>query len=350
MLNTNSLGQSLGYQNGTLVEQIPNGDLVAPIVQSAPTTTLPEVYGMPEDQYVTTLSGYGTGSAKADIFHSNALLTFNSLSMTPATQDTIIFSQDGNTVTLSTNVPNEQYSTTLHSRVGTSVREYTVANTAMESGEKITQALINGGASFEINNQGSAKTYDLTIQQVGTGQGVTSLTGLNIGAGETHVFTVNDWTNLPSTGVNLQVLNSQGTNVATEALQVTFADANRKTQLTVNTLDKLFRFLGSNLDSDQIKAPKMRVINIDPSNPSSALAYNKLTKKWQPDPSKLGVPPLAAACVSQCQFDAVPKELIVIPYEDANILFFAVAVHSTKDRCLAFLYQKSTKKTFLLVE
>jgi hypothetical protein len=271
--------------------------------------------------------------------------------MTPTTQDTITVSQDGNTATLGTNAANESYSATLYSTVGASIRDYAVSNTSMASGDQITLAVTNGGASFEIVNQGSAKSYDLTLLQVVAGvRGMASFTGLTIGANETDIITPNDWTNLATTEVDFQVKNGQGTIVTTEALQITFADARRNTQLTVNTLDKLFRFVAPSYDSGVVNAPKMQVININPSNPSAALTYNKQTGTWQPDPSKLGAPPQAAAWLSQGQLKAVPKELIVIPYEDKNILFFAVAVHSTTNKCVAFLLQKSTGKVYLLNE
>ncbi len=350
MQNTDSSGRALGYQNGTFVQQIPGAMRILPHAGSSAGSSFPEAYVLPAaGQYVTTLSGTGIGPAGAGFLRDAAALTFTSQSMTPSTRDTINFSQDGNTVTLGTNVANEQYSTTLYQKLTNSTRKYTVGNTAIASGETITQAIINGGASFEVINQGKPKTYDLTLEQVGLGSATTSLTGLAIGSGETHIFTVSDWTNLPATEVDLQVKNSQGTTISTKALKITFVDAQRKTHLTVNTLDKLFQFTAPSFDSGLINAPKMRVINIDPANPSAAMTYNKQTKTWQPDPSKLGAPALAAAWVSQCQFKTVPKEFIVIPYEDANILFFAVAAHSTTDKCVAFLYQKSTKKIYILI-
>jgi len=331
--NTNSVGAAVGTK-------------VKPIGGSS----FPGIYVLPVGEYVTTLSGTGTGSATAGFLRSSAALTFTSQNITLDTRDTIIFSQDGNTVTLGTNVANEHYTTTLFQDLGTSTREYTVGNTTMASTETIRLALINGGTSFEIINHGNPKTYDLTLTQVGAGAATISLTGLAIGAGETDIFTVSDWTNLPTTEVDLQVLDSQGKSVTTKSLQLTFADAQRKTQLTVNTLDKLFRFLAPGFDSGVITAPKMKVININPSNPSVVMTYNKQTKTWQPDLSKLGAPPAAAAWISQCKFSVVPKELIIIPYEDKNILFFAVAAHSTTNRCVAFLLQKSTGKVYLLIE
>ncbi|HUL00253.1 MAG TPA: hypothetical protein VLX29_05285, partial [Nitrospirota bacterium] len=361
MLTTDNVGRSLGYQNGNLVEQIPGGRLIRPFLDSSTTSTFPEAYILPTGQYVTTLYGNNTGTATANFILSPSLststsnsivslLTFTSYTMTPTTQDTIIFSQDGNTVTLGTNAASEHYSNTLSHEISNSARSYTVSNTTISSGETITMEVINGGASFGIVNQGEPKTYDLTLTQVGAGAGTTSFTGVTIGAGESQIFTPSDWNNLSTTEVDWQVKNSQGKIVTTEALQIAFKDVQRNTQLTINTLDKQFRFLATNFDSGLINAPEMKVINIDPSNPDPALRYNAKTKTWSLDPSKLGAAQQAQALLSQQTFTVLPKELIVIPYEDNNIVFFAVAsVNSNKEKCFAFLLQKSTGKIYLLI-
>jgi hypothetical protein len=230
VLNTDSTGKALGYvylTNGIKAYAAISGAMqMMSTSSSSPDSPFPEAYVLPAGQYLTTLSGNSTGSATATLFESNAALAFTSSGTTPTNQDTVIFSQDGNTVTLGTNAASEQYSTTLFSQLGTAVREYTVGNTTMANGETITQAVINGGASFEIVNQGNAKTYDLTLQQLGAGQGQTFFTGLSIGAGETQTFTPSDWTNLGAAPVNLQVQNSQGTSSGTlQAAAITSANS-----------------------------------------------------------------------------------------------------------------------------
>ena len=220
MLNTDSQGRSVGYQNGALVEQIPGGGLIRPLDDSSTTSSFPEAYRLPGGQYVTTISGNGVGSATATLFTPATFATFTSASIAPSTQDTINLSQDGSTVTLGTNAVSEQYSTTLSNDLGISTHESTVSNTSIASGETISIGLVNGATSFQIANQGSPKSYDLTLDQVGTaGVGQTSFTGLSIGAGETHTLTPSDWTNLGTAPVNLQIQNSQGTTTATGTVQ-----------------------------------------------------------------------------------------------------------------------------------
>jgi hypothetical protein len=179
---------------------------------SAAGSSFPEAYVTLPGPHVTTLSGTGTGTATAGLLRSNTALTFASQNMTPTTKDDIIFSQDGNAATLSTNAASEHYSAALIRNLGpTSERKYTVKNTSMAAGETIGLAIDNSGGGFRISNQGSSKTYDSTLEQVGEGQGQISFVSMSIGANETHTFTPTDWTHLDSAPVNLQIQNSQGT-------------------------------------------------------------------------------------------------------------------------------------------
>ena len=207
LLFTNPQGQSIGYKNGTLVQQVPGARLILPLAQSS--SSFPEAYRLPGGQFSTTVSGSGEGSATATLFSSAALLTFTSPNMMETTMDIINLSQDGSTVTLSTNAGMEQYSVTLSTDVGNAAREATVSNTTMASGDSITLILLNG--AFQISNQGGAKSFDLMLDQVGTGASQTVFTGLSIGANEIDTFTPGDWTNLGTAPVKLQIQNSQGT-------------------------------------------------------------------------------------------------------------------------------------------
>lgn len=218
MLNTDSQGRSLGYQNRVLVEQVPGGRRMRPWIGSTQ-PIVPEAYVLPAGDYVTTLSGTDTGAAAASLFISGALLSFTSASMTPSTVDTIRFSQDGNTIVLGTNAASEQYATTLFKDLGASTRKFTVGNTTMANGEVITQTLVSGGTAFQIANQGGAKSYDLALEQVGAGAGKTVVTGLTLGANETGLIRVRDWNHLNTTEVDLEVRNSAGTIVRTQTLQ-----------------------------------------------------------------------------------------------------------------------------------
>ena len=207
LLLTNPQGQSIGYKNGTLVQQVPGARLILPLAQSS--SSFPEAYRLPGGQFSTTVSGSGEGSATATLFSSATLLTFTSPNMMETTMDILNLSQDGSTVTLSTNAGMEQYSATLSTDVGNAAREATVSNTTMASGDSITLILLNG--AFQISNQGGAKSFDLMLDQVGTGASQTVLTGLSIGANEIDTFTPADWTNLAATPMTLQIQNSQGT-------------------------------------------------------------------------------------------------------------------------------------------
>jgi hypothetical protein len=209
MLITNAQGQSVGYQNGTLVEQIPGARKIRPMVDSSGNVNFPEAYRLPGGQYTTTISGNDAGSVTATFFSAPTMLTFTSPSMAATTHDSINLSQDGSTVALGTDATNEQYSSTLSTDLGNAAREATVSNTSMASGEKITLALVSG--AFQITNQGAAKSYDLTLDQVGAGAGTISFTGLSMQANETDTFTPSDWTNLGTAPVNLQITNAQGT-------------------------------------------------------------------------------------------------------------------------------------------
>lgn len=218
-VNTDSLGRSLGYQNGALVEQIPGGMQLRPLADSFANSSFPEAYMLPSGEYTTTLVGNGTGSATTGLFNSSGLLTFTSYYMTPTTRDTIALSQDGTEATLSTNSASEAYSAMFYRDSDNATREYAVSNTTMASGEKITLKVLDGGDSFEIVNDGAAKSYDLTLQQVGAAPGSVLFTRLTIGAQQSQVVHVRDWSKLGSTKVELSTMDLSGKIVGTETVQ-----------------------------------------------------------------------------------------------------------------------------------
>lgn len=214
----------MGFENGALVEDIPGAKLLRPFVDGSVNAVVPESYILPVGDYVTTLIGIDAGSAGVSIFHPDGLLEFASPSMTAGTRDTIAFSRDNHTAVLGTNVPSEHYSAMLYNQLTDSGRKYSVSNTTMASGETITLAVVNDGSGFQITNQGGAKSYDLTLEQVGAGAGKTMVAGLTLGANESHLVSVGDWNSLNTTPVILVVKNPQGT-VVPPSMKVTFTPA-----------------------------------------------------------------------------------------------------------------------------
>lgn len=129
-----------------------------------------------------------------------------------------------------------------------------------------------------------------------------------------------------------------------------FTDLKRGTKLFINTDNKTFQFTAPDFDTGVIETPDMRIIEVDPLEPSKELKYNPKKKTWKIDLSKLDLPPSVEDLVSRYEFEEKPEEIILIPYRDENINFFAVAVDSNKDFCAAHLLHKAGRKIYLLID
>lgn len=94
----------------------------------------------------------------------------------------------------------------------------------------------------------------------------------------------------------------------------------------------------------------MTVIDMDPTEPSGELRYDRWRKTWRINPSGSDLSPFVRWQLLRHQFGEMPEEIILIPYQDENIFFSAIAVDSNTDFCVAWLFDKSAIKTYLLID
>ena len=120
----------------------------------------------------------------------------------------------------------------------------------------------------------------------------------------------------------------------------------RNTTLKINTAKRYFQFIAPTFNTGVIEAPGMIILEVN----SSMFKYQTRTKTWIINLSKLNLPLEIKSLIALYSFKELPKEIILIPYQNKEIIFNAIALDSKVDFCAALLYQKATKKTYLLID
>lgn len=165
----------------------------------------------------------------------------------------------------------------------------------------------------------------------------------------THIWN-NDYEGI----VNLEVNDGEFVDAATAPVKITpflwnytFTDnSGRNTTLELNTENKLFHFVGPNLDTGVINAPQMKIIKTD----NSFFKYQSRSKTWTINPNNKNIPLEIKSLVMTHSFKEMPKEIILITYRNENMTFAALAIDSKIDFCVGLLYRKPIKKVYLLID
>jgi len=110
---------------------------------------------------------------------------------------------DGLVMRYSTNDPTKTYSAVLVKEEAEYSRMYTAAATSLAGGEVVTFQISSDLSTFTYVNPGGSKQYELGLEQTGEYPGDVSFPGLQIGANEAHVVTVEDWNHLSTTRITI---------------------------------------------------------------------------------------------------------------------------------------------------
>ena len=152
--------------------------------------------------------------------------------------------------------------------------------------------------------------------------------------------------------INLEVSDGEFIAAATTSAKIIYwnyiftDNFGRNTTLKINTEQKRFQFIAPTFDTGVIKAPDMKVIGLD----GSIFKYQTRSKVWTINPYNSNVPSEVKGLASLYPFKELPKKIILISHRDKDIIFNAIAIDSKTDFCVALLYRKATKKTYLLID
>lgn len=207
MIITDDSGKKIGFQDGGYISDIQGAiRMIAPFLPPEDTPLPFDAYYLPTDRtYQVSARSGSSGEADFGIIGEGFIIQIEDVPISSETGDKISFTNDGTSVTYSTNENNKSYSVVIAKELPDTSRVFTIGNTTLSSGEEVTFELTNDQQSITYTNTGSAKTYDLTIEQRGTNVGTFTAQGIALGANESQTVQVDDWINLGTTQVHLLI-------------------------------------------------------------------------------------------------------------------------------------------------
>ncbi len=336
----------IGFVDGEFVDEIP--EAIHAVLATQDEDELITLYYLPEDlDHIITLHGTSEGKAFLNVFGNYSLIQIKDATVYSTTIDNVKIGKDSKTLTYTTNDNYKEYSATITEELTDTSRIVTV-NTSI-SADDITTLEITDEQTFKYTNTGNTKTYNLILEQRGTGAGQTSFSDLTVGTNATHIVGVADWNNLDTTEIILEIdENSDGIIDEKKTLQITFEDPKRGTKLTINTIDETFQFIAPDKEFPAKKADWMKIIEL--SKRSNIFKYNRWRKTWRIDISKLDLDPIVALKLQTFQFKERPKEIILIKHSDEELKLFAIAVDENIDFCLAHAKDVKIREHYLLID
>ena len=345
-LFTDQNGNRIGFVDGEFVNEISDATYVVPLAQDQDKVS--GLYYLPEESdYTVTISGTDEETMDFRVISNQLLVEITNATIHSSTIDTVKIGKGYKSLTYTTNDDYKEYSAAITEEFPDMSRIVKV-NTDISSGDTTTLEITNE-QTFKYVNRGNTKTYNLLLEQRGTGTASISFPNLEIGANETQSIEVVDWNNLDTTEIILnRDKDSDGTVDETETLQITFEDQERGTKIIINIPNKTFQFVTPDKEFPIKKADWMRIIEL--SQQPNVLKYNSQQRTWSIDNSKLNLDPSISSELKNLQFKKKPREIILIKHRDEEITLSAVALTGEIDFCLAQVKDVKMNKHYLLID
>ena len=213
---TNSGGQVMGLQNGSLVNQMDNAAIIPVSSDSTPTDS-GLTYTLPlNNPYTIQVSNIVGKDEPVNMYANGTYVSVSGLTPSKGDSATLALGADDKSVAVSSSAKVTNYSITLDQETSTSSLTYTISGASLNPGEKTTFALIGDNGQLQIKNSGTDKTYTVTMQETGGNDSTLTERNIALGSDATDTWMPSDWNNLSTAPVDLTVdQNSDGTSVST---------------------------------------------------------------------------------------------------------------------------------------